>query len=282
MIKPLACDLSDVTLTHEVQSVFAALSCLNAPVYLNAFYAGLLTQPKQIQKTRSRLIFICNGVPEANLLTHGFIKESHAADAYTRLHHGKMITLHRVTPKHDWMFHYAAETQPYTCTSIFVDANSHLHDASSPSNRVSLGIMDATLGVLRTLQDPVHLLQHQPVTLFNTLDRMMRGYLPCKILDIALTYWQPDNEDDARDAINALYRRCLQWNNQARLKDYASLLQRYNLIEKLLDLPVLDNLDNLVQQLIHHWQLPSHTDYRRLVARTHHNAQTHQLRNPNG
>jgi hypothetical protein len=274
-------DLSNVTLTHEVQSVFAALSCLNAPVYLNAFYAGLLTQPKQIQKTRSRLMFICNGVPENDLLAHGFIKEDNAVDAYTRLHQGKIITLHRVTPKHDWMFHYAAETQPYTCTSIFVDVDGRLHDASAPANSVSLGIMDATLGVLRTLRDPIHLLEHQPLTLFNTLDRMMRGYLPCKILDIAMSYWQPADEDTARDAINALYRRCLQWNNQARLKDYAGLLQRYTLIEKLLDLPTLDNIDAVVQRLINHLQLPSHSDYRRLVARTHHNAQTNQLRNPN-
>lgn len=280
MIKPLACDLSNVTLTHEVQSVFAALSCLNAPVYLNAFYAGLLTQPKQIQKTRSRLIFICNGVADTDLTNNGFIKED--SDAYTRLHHGKIITVHRVTPKHDWMFHYATETQPYTCTSIFADANGHLHDASTHSNGVSLGIMDATLGILRTLTDPVHLLQHQPLSLFNTLDRMMRGYLPCKILDIALSYWHPEHEDNLHEAMNALHRRCLQWNNQARLKDYADLLQRYGLIEKLLELPAMDNLDLLVQQLIHHLQLPSQGDYRRLVTRAHHNTQTHQLRNPNG
>lgn len=274
--------LSEVTLTQEIESVFAALTCLNAPVYLNAFYAGLLSQPKQIQKTRSHLIFICNGATESTMLANGFIKESNQAEAYTRLHHGKIMTVHLVTPKPDWMFHYAAQSQLYTFTSVFADAEGHLYDAMHQSTGTHLGLMDATLGILRTLRDPVHLLSEQPLAVFNTLDRMMRAYQPCKLLDIALTYWQPANEDDTHDAMNALYRRCLQWHNQSRLKDYVSLLQHYSLIEKLLDLPAMSDIDALVLQLIHHFQLPSQGDYRRLVTRAHYNTQTHQLRNPNG
>lgn len=242
-----------ICLPLDCQSLFAILQTLDTPVYLNAFYAGLLTLPAAIQKHPPRFIFACNGVSHETLIAQGFTKSVRADETYTRIHRGKIITLHRITPRQHWLYQHSIRTQFYTCTSVFVDNTGQCHDATQEHGQGYLGLMDAHEGVLRTLQDPIHLLEHRPLSVLNTLDRLMRGYTACSTLDIALSHWQAADTNDYELAKESLYHRANQWHHRHRLSDYIKLLQRYHLTEKLLDLPNVDDTKTVEQHFMHHY-----------------------------
>lgn len=274
---------SVINLSPETQALFVTLQCLDAPVYLNAFHAGLLTLPNQIQKNPARHIFVSNGVSEDSLLKNGFIQDSHDRKTYHRAHAGKVLTVHRVIPKTNWMHDYMIQTQFYTCTSILADKDGNLYDATHEQGASHMGLMDASLGILRTLHDPIAALEHKPLLVLNSLDRLMKGYKACDTLDIALAYWQPADPQNFMQMKQSIYKRASQWMRQNRLKEYAELLQQYSLTEKILELPENHDSSMTLKHLEQHLtSIPTIHFISRPVSmtRARRNTQTHELGNP--